>query len=167
MRTLHRVIAFVCALPLIVIAVSGLALHVHLLSSGPPPMTPPAAPMNDAAILQFLQSTLRHARNDVDAPILVVRLNLASASSEITFANPRPQKVSYTASGEKTPNKEISPLHRWLIQLHRGDVLGLPGVWLSIVCGCALLFLIVTGTTLYLRTLRARRSRNRREIFWQ
>lgn len=58
-------------------------------------------------------------------------------------------------------------LHLFLLQLHRGDLFGPVGTWISILCGVALVILSVTGLWVYIDLLRRRLKGDRRGLFWR
>jgi uncharacterized iron-regulated membrane protein len=76
-----------------------------------------------------------------------------------TGRTPKPETDSNEGS---RPGK----LARWMLRLHRGDLLGLPGRWLGLVCGIAMLLLGVSGLTMYLKIYIRRIKLREWRPFW-
>lgn len=57
-------------------------------------------------------------------------------------------------------------LHEWLIRIHRGDRMGRTGMWISSICGLALLVFAITGMWVYLQMFVRRWRMRRRSLFW-
>jgi hypothetical protein len=55
--------------------------------------------------------------------------------------------------------------HRFLLDLHRGAIIGTAGLWISLVCGAVLSILAVTGFVLYLQ-MYLRRRISKPGFFW-
>lgn len=88
---------------------------------------------------------------------------------EVTFATPEPQLLAFdaTTGAASPPPPGLGQLHATLLRIHRGDLIGPTGVWLSIASGLALIGLAVTGLIVYLRMFLARTQINRRAFFWK
>jgi uncharacterized iron-regulated membrane protein len=51
--------------------------------------------------------------------------------------------------------------------IHRGDIIGMPGRWLDLLAGLALIYFSVSGSVMYLTLWRKRASGGRRQLFWK
>ena len=58
-------------------------------------------------------------------------------------------------------------LHLFLLRLHRGDVLGITGNGLDILCGVCLLILGITGLKVFIDLWRRRLKMNKYAPFWK
>jgi hypothetical protein len=90
-----------------------------------------------------------------------------------TIGPPKPHAGSTPTGGLPAGAAPVSPagpppgdLHLFLLQLHRGDLFGPVGTWVSILCGVALVVLSVTGLWVYVDLLRRRLKGDRRGLFW-
>jgi uncharacterized iron-regulated membrane protein len=181
-RAVHRWGGSVVAVFLFVIATSGLALQAHLIAS-PPPSLAPQTPANSAAqplpvgatddAIQMMLATVLTAAQSAQphSAVIAVRLRLQGPQpiGEVTVAAPGPLQLAFDArTGElTTPPPGISKVHDILLRVHRGDVIGQTGVWISIATGLVLIGLAITGTVVYVRMFKARAKINRRGLFWQ
>jgi len=196
LRSVHRAVGILAPVFLFVIALSGLALQVHLIvepppsiappkpggvaSNPPPPITPlkpgeaaaPPPSPSDENIQSLLATVLEAAqRAQPNAPVIAVRLRLQGKQpiGEVTFATPEPQLLAFdaaTGAASQLP-PSLGKLHATLLRIHRGDLIGPTGVWLSIASGLALIGLAITGLMAYLRMFQARTKINRRALFWK
>jgi hypothetical protein len=57
-------------------------------------------------------------------------------------------------------------LHRVIIGLHKGDLLGETGEWIGVICGLALFLLCLSGVIMYFELWRRRLRNGKRALFW-
>lgn len=180
MRNVHRWVGLIAALFLLVIAASGLALQVHLIAEPPPSLapakseTPVALPpgFTDEQIQTMLSVVLEAAqRTQPGAPVIAVRLRKMDnvPIGDVTVAAPEPLQMAFDArTGDPVRTRpQLSRVHDVLLQIHRGDLIGQTGVWLSIASGLILTALAVTGTVVYLNMYRTRVRLKKRPLFWK
>lgn len=72
----------------------------------------------------------------------------------------------YEAGYPRTPMPFQWGAHETWKRLHRGDFFGLTGRWMDLLTGMAILFLAISGITMYLQLYRARARMGRRGVFW-
>ena len=79
--------------------------------------------------------------------------------------DPRTGKVLHPRADarDNSPSRKLS---RLMLELHRGDFLGLPGRWLGLFCGLALLTLALTGCIMYVKLYCQRIRLRRYPPFW-
>lgn len=167
-----------------------LALHGQSFPagvSGPPAgleelLAAGRGPVVDADLHSMLRTTLAatHKSDPSAPPPRVIRLRSYAGKPQgviVTGDEPAQQLVFDTDSGRraglyepgypKTPFPFQWGAHEMWKQLHRGDIFGLTGRWIDLASGLAILFLAVSGTTMYLQVYRARRRTGRRRLFWR
>lgn len=72
----------------------------------------------------------------------------------------------YETGYPRTPMPLQWGVHETVKRMHRGDIFGLPGRWMDLLTGLAILFLTSTGVAMYLQLHRARSKVGRRGLFW-
>jgi hypothetical protein len=171
LRTYHRWIAAGAMLVLTWIAVTGLALMLDLLTEPHFPTPPPQAELPLEAMVAVAAEGARQAAAATASPTEVVgqaqgapRLLAAQASKGATITRvvaepPRRPPGAYLQFRIK--------LHVLLERLHRGNILGLPGQFLSVLGGLSFLFLTVSGVWMYVDLLLKRRRLGRPGLFWK
>jgi hypothetical protein len=73
----------------------------------------------------------------------------------------------YETGYPRTPMPFQWGVHETLKRMHRGDFFGLTGRWMDLLTGIAILFLTVSGITMYLQLYRARGKLGRQGVFWK
>lgn len=56
--------------------------------------------------------------------------------------------------------------HELMKQIHRGDIIGVPGRLMDLFAGLSLIFLSASGLVMYVDLLRRRRLGGRKQLFW-
>lgn len=192
-RQLHRWIAVVMALPLMIVTFSGMwlaiesaGLAVYFARMGPPsgdPLRPGAlTPLDDARLPAMLATTLAAARDDTaHATIKVLRLRDYAGyhqgvivtggeeeSRQLVFNAQSGAKMSLTEPGyPSVPFPFGWQAHEVAKNLHRGDIAGMPGRWLDLLAGAALIYFSVSGLVMYVQLWRKRAAGGRRALFWK
>lgn len=195
-RDAHRAISLAAALPIAWMALSGLALSIdnvtpalrQLLSAAPPKPATPApfdgdfsAPLADAQLPAMLATTLAAYRQDhPDQGIKVLRLRHFSGYDQgvIVAADDASTQLVYNArtGAVMSMHEPGYPVlgfpsgwewHQRLKRIHRGDIFGLGGRWLSLLGGLAMAFLAGSGIVMYARQWRRRAARGDRALFWR
>jgi uncharacterized iron-regulated membrane protein len=192
-RQLHRWFALVMALPLLVVTFSGMwlaiesaGLAVYFARMGPPsgdPLRPGAlTPLDDARVPAMLAATLAAARDDTaHAPIKVLRLRDyagyhqgvvvtggAEESRQLVYNTQTGARMSLTEPGyPPVPFPFGWQAHEVAKNLHRGDIVGMPGRWIDLLAGAALIYFSVSGLVMYVELWRKRAGGGRRALFWK
>lgn len=178
-RRLHRWIGSVALVLLALIAVTGVTLQVEMMQTAAPAppaggggTAPSSASYSDEQVLAMVRTTLAAAhRADPASPPMELSLQLgARPTGTVTLRAATPQRHGFDArtgapiggSGEDGARA----FHLLLLRLHRGDIAGAAGLWISIACGLALLTLCLTGAWVYVDLWRRRAARGERGLFW-
>ena len=197
LRSLHRGIAIVAAVPLLVVSITGTllsfdsfafgiyrSLHRSELVGGfaPPGMVDDqSSPMSADEVPGMLTTTLQAFRRDHPAtPIKVLRLRYFAGVPQgviVTGGADVQQLVYNSHSGRRVgmsgPTYPFAgfplgwQLHETIKRIHRGDILGLPGRLLDVAAGLSLAFLSISGLLMYVDLLRRRRKAGRKGLFWR
>jgi uncharacterized iron-regulated membrane protein len=189
-RTLHRAVAVVAMLFLLVVALSGIvlasssvgvAISQAMHGGKRPGLTADvSAPLTDAELPAMLRQTLTafHARAGA-AQIKVLRLRHFAGMDQgvvvaggddvrqfaFNAADGRPAGIS----GPGYPNTDMP--FGWQIdqlakRIHRGDIIGLSGRCMDLLAGLSLLYLSVSGAVMYVDLWSRRRKMGRHGLFW-
>jgi hypothetical protein len=189
-RELHRAIAIVAALFLIVVVTSGtieaigsfgvLVYRVTHDGKRPGLTADVSAPLADAALPPMLHTTLAAYKADrADQPIRVLRLRSFAGLKQgvVVTGGEDAEQLPYDAttgeaaslSGPSYP--QTGQTFGWQVDqvvkgIHRGDAIGMTGRWMSLLTGFALLFLSISGTIMYFSLWNKRRKSGRFSPFW-
>jgi len=179
MRLLHRWIAPCAVLFLTIIAATGIYMQSETLWSAYHPIPRGAAQALPAGeISHWIDTTLAAAqRSQPQGAIATVSLSMDGnrPRADVIWTAPVSPALSLDP---RTGNRFQSPiadaadqspqrrLSRLMLQLHRGDFLGLPGRWLGLACGIVLLTLGPTGHVLYFKMYCQRIKLRRWSPFW-
>ncbi len=112
-------------------------------------------------------------------PIKVIRLRYFSGMPQgviVTGGEDTAQLVFNAASGRRVsmtePNYPYTGFpfgweeHELVKRIHRGDVFGVPGRLMDVFAGCSLVFLSISGLSMYLDLWRRRKRMGRTGLFW-
>ena len=189
-RTLHRVIAVTSSAFLVIVVVSGTSLAIgslgvtistalhHGVRTGVSEDV--SSPLADAELPGMLHTTLTAWRADnVHTPIKVLRLRYFSGMPQgviVAGGDETRQVVFNAATGRRASETEpgypaTGQTFGWqedqiAKQIHRGDIIGLSGRWMSLLTGLSLVFLIVSGVVMYFDLWNRRRRAGRPGLFW-
>jgi uncharacterized iron-regulated membrane protein len=189
-RALHRTVGAVAVVFLSVLVLSGtflafnaLAININkALAHGKRPglTADVSSPLTDAELPSLLHVTLgAYGRGHPGVPPRVVRLRYFAGMPQgvvITSGPEATQLVFNAATGQ--PASEAEPGYPqtgmpfgWRVgqivkQIHRGDLIGLPGRVVAVLAGASLLYLAVSGVVVYLDLWRRRRKMGRPGLFW-
>lgn len=155
-------------------------------SGGPPPALVKLFADNgtvpDQQLSLLLSTTLAAANraSPHEGPPRVIRLRNYGGMPQgavVTGGETAQQLVFNGQSGEAVglyePGYPRTPMpfqwgaHETWKRMHRGDIFGLTGRWIDLASGLAILFLTISGITMYLQIHRSRRKHNRRGAFWR
>ena len=192
-RQLHRWLSIVMALPLVVVTFSGawlaiesagLALAIRQL--GPQmgdPLRPGAlTPLDDRRLPGMLATTLAAAGPEIAGkPVKVLRLRDYAGYHQgviVTGGEADSRQLIFNAETGKAmaltePGYPPVPFpfgwqaHETAKLIHRGDIFGMPGRWLDLLAGLALVYFSVSGSVMYLTLWRKRARGGRRQLFWK
>jgi uncharacterized iron-regulated membrane protein len=138
--------------------------------------------VSDGRLSAMLQTTLQAARDsEHEAPMpRVIRLRTYGGMAQgvvVTGGQEAEQLVFNANTGHGVssyePGYPLTPMpfqwnaHETWKKLHRGDYFGMSGRVMDLLSGLALLFLTISGITMYLQLYRARRKANRSGLFWK
>ncbi|USX12385.1 PepSY domain-containing protein [Oxalobacteraceae bacterium OTU3CAMAD1] len=172
MRNWHRRLSIYVGALMLLIAISGIALQIEMMlvdrSSlpGEDDGKPIAAAVAEAEIEKLVASTLAGARRQTKGAIIGLDFRFFGPrpSVEVVVAEPEMRKLKLDArTGElfdAEAREDGFDWHRFLLDLHRGAIIGTTGLWISILCGVVLAILSVTGVVMYIQMyLRRRQSK--------
>lgn len=183
MREWHRRLSIFVGVFMFVIACTGVWLQVEELlkagggPGGPPPPPGAAGPgaalpaIDEAQVQALVANVLAGAkRNAPQGRLLGFDLRLAGPQpmAEVVIldpAGPRRQRLD-ARSGEPIGAAESDGLHRLMLELHRGDIVGKSGNWIGLACGAVLAVLSLTGVWLYLQMWRRRSVAKMKGFVW-
>jgi uncharacterized iron-regulated membrane protein len=189
-RSIHRGIAVSASLFLVVVVFSGTFLALGSIGVSYNRMTHPgrpgltadvSRPLADVELPGMLHTALTafHAA-DPRAPIKVLRLRYFAGMPQgivVGGEGENTRQLAFnTATGGRAslsgPNYPVTgqPFGWEADQvgkgIHRGDMFGMTGRWLSLFTGLSLLFLAISGAVMYLDLWIERRRAGRRGLFW-
>jgi uncharacterized iron-regulated membrane protein len=192
-RTLHRSVAVLAALFILIAASSGFVLAIDSLghgfylarqraASGAPKLrfADESSPLADTELPGMLERTVSSFEGThPQTAIRVIRLRYFAgiAQGAIVTGEADPRQLVYDArTGREMSLTEPGypptgqPFgwreHQLMKQIHRGDWLGLPGRALDLLAGLSMLFLALSGVAMYLDLWRRRRRGGRVGFFW-
>lgn len=187
-RKIHRWVSIIAAAYLLNMAATGALLawdewSLRLPGGNLSPAVRLAAanpqPLPDVNLAAAAQTAYRAAQALApDAPMTALRMNVARGVLQgvAEFGGAYPGRITVRAAdgarlsgppGPTTPDAAIA-YHQMLKRLHRGDFIGsFSGRYLSIIAGCCLLFLSISGLVMYGDLLRLRWQRGNRQWFWR
>jgi uncharacterized iron-regulated membrane protein len=189
-RTLHRGGAVIAAAFLTVVALSGTLLAVgsvgvsvnKALQGGKRPglTADVSAPLTDAELPGMLTQTLDgYHRILPDASARVIRLRYFAGMPQGIVVSDEAEARQFAfnaATGKQVslaePNYPITGQpFGWqedqiVKQIHRGDMFGMTGRWLSLLTGLAMLYLAVSGAAIYLDLWGKRAKAGKKALFW-
>jgi len=192
-RTLHRGVAVIAALFVVLATLSGFMLAIDSLGhglfmanlkagSGPPRtrFADVSSPLTNAELPAMLRTTMAAFRaGEPVAPIKVIRLRYFAGMPQgiIVSGNQDVRQLVYNAaSGRRVSMTEPGypatgqPFgwqeHQLMKQIHRGDWLGLPGRGMDLIAGLSLVFLSASGIAMYLDLWVRRRRGGRAGLLW-
>jgi uncharacterized iron-regulated membrane protein len=181
MRPLHRWIGFATAVFLALIAGTGAVLQAQTLWSdyhrSPQQQVAPAT-LPPANIENFLGAALTATRGlaqNESVVYLALRMQDGRPVGEMEVAvGLHERRLSFDArTGEpivepvpKPVGRQEFNLRSFMLQLHRGDIVGVSGNWVSLGCGLSLFALRVTGLIVYTRMFLRRAKSGQRHVFW-
>jgi uncharacterized iron-regulated membrane protein len=172
MRKFHRWVGLLAALFLAVIAGTGVFLQVQRLWAAYHPAASQALLLPAAEMSTLFENTVvaaRRAAPGVELSAVTVRMDGDRPRGEVLLAGPNPRELSIDARrGDALVEAEPAGtnLGDLMLRLHRGDILGLSGYWISLCCGVALFALGITGLMLYTRMGLQRVKSGRRSLLW-
>jgi hypothetical protein len=190
-RSLHRAIAIVASVFLLVVALSGTLLGMDNLGlavyrtvhhgdrSGL--SADVSSPLTDAELHDMLHTTLAAYRSvNPGVPIKVLRLRYFAGMPQgviVTGGDETRQRafnaVTGQAASEYAPGYPVTgqPFgwqeHQIAKQIHRGDFFGLTGRWMDLLTGLSMLFLALSGALMYFDLWAKRRRAGRPGLFWR
>jgi uncharacterized iron-regulated membrane protein len=177
MRSLHRWIAPLAVLFLTIVAATGVYMQGETLwRRYYPPRRVEARPLPSEEIPKWIAAAIDAVRRaHPQCAIAAVSISRDGdrprADVECSQADIPPLSLDALTGRQflssKTDVENRSQyLGRLILQLHRGDLLGLPGRWLGLACGIGLLTLGLTGLIMYLNVYRQRFKLGRWSPFW-
>ena len=189
-RTAHRSVAIAASLFVTVVVFTGAALalndigvsYYRLSHHGQRPgMTSDASkPLADAELAPMLHTTLAAFRKALpDTPVKAVRLRYFAGMPQgvVISGGPSTRQLAFNAAtGRKAPlwakgYPVTGQPFGWQWDqvakgIHRGDFIGLPGRWMSLLTGLSILFLCISGAANYFELWNKRRRAGKLGLFW-
>ena len=194
LRVYHRWVATAAMILLTWVAVTGVALALDVLFVPKfPPTPPPPSPLDGAALPSLARAGLAQAyvatpgarpteveislsmlKGQAWAEVRLVRPGVANAvpPPPLTFVfdpasgQAKTARLAPSRAGPSDYIKFRIALHRLLEKLHRGNIIGRSGQWLSVLTGLSFVFLTVSGVWMYVDMLVRRRRIGKRQPFW-
>jgi uncharacterized iron-regulated membrane protein len=179
MRSLHRWIAPLAALFLIIIAATGVYMQGETLwRAYHPARRAEAQSLPAGEISNWFDLALtaaRRARPESGIAMVSVSMDGSQPRADVVWTQSDVPELSidprtgsqFQSSSTGAADQSLSRrLGRLILELHRGDLLGLPGRWLGFACGIALVLLGVTGLIVYLKIYLRRVNLRRWSPFW-
>jgi uncharacterized iron-regulated membrane protein len=182
-RSGHRAISLAAAVFLMAVAFSGTWLGmestVHtFLAKGPVPEQ--SAPLSDRDVVQMTAATLAAFRQtEPQTPIKVLRVRVFAQMKQgvIVTDGPETRQLVYNTDTGKTmsltepgyPNGGFPfgvQMHENMKHFHSGQMLGLTARWMDLFAGLSLIYLAVSGLTVYFQLWSKRRSAGRGRFVW-
>jgi len=144
----------------------------RLWESYHPAARPAQRPLPEDDLARLLENTIAAARRaapGAELSLVEVRMQGERPRGDLLLAGRNSRELSFDArSGEALV--EAAPaginLGDFMLRRHRGDILGLSGYWISLLCGVALFTLGVTGLMLYAKVFLQRLRSGRRSLVW-
>lgn len=133
----------------------------------------------DADVQKMLQTVRVAARasEPTDAlKWLELRMDGSVPVGIVSFAGAQPRQLKINAlTGAVIGPVPDAPLfergppssHDLFKNLHRGNVIGPVGPWIDLIVGLALLFMVISGLSVYFKMLGPRSDAGRKEWFWR
>jgi uncharacterized iron-regulated membrane protein len=192
-RTLHRWISVIIAAFMLVVACSGTWLAYESLYFGyymehhrPQPGQPirrefPLSPLDAARLPALLAITLQSTHSTLSGePLKVLHLRtyggmsqgvviagLGDDTRQVVFNAVTGRRVSETEPGYPETGFPFGwQAHQIAKGIHRGDVIGLSGRWMDLLCGLALIFFSISGAVMYYDMWKRRRRSGRHALLW-
>lgn len=184
LRTYHRWVSTAAVVLLTWVAVTGVALALDLLFQ--PTFPPPPPPLNERILSDLARSGVAlvyqgapEARPTQIEVSLSMRAGQATAETRLGQTSAPIAVARDTASGQI---RRVAPaergagpsdylkfriaLHKLLEKLHRGNIIGGAGQWLSVLTGFSFVFLTLSGVWMYADLHLRRRRLGKRQMFW-
>jgi uncharacterized iron-regulated membrane protein len=148
-----------------------------LWSAYHPEATPTTQPLLAGAVPEWMNTVLAMAqRTEGEGTIAAIYLRMDNSEPRAQIFWTAPDRVPLLIdpragsvvhpSADESGRSPFRKLTRLMLELHRGDLLGLPGRLLGLLCGIALLTLALTGLMMYLKIYRQRIKLRRWVPFW-
>ena len=182
-RSLHRITSVAAAILLVCVAASGTWLgfesSYHTFTGRPKPAV--IGRLTDDQAIRIARATATIiARANPAFPVRVIRVRNYAGMDQgvvITGGSFTRQLIYDAKTGRETnlsePNYPSSgfPLgmdvHEWVKHFHSGYLFGLPARFLDLFAGLSLIFLSVSGITMYVEMYGKRRKSGRTALFWR
>lgn len=181
-RKIHRWLSIIGVIFFLSVSMTGIWMQGEAIfgedEAAKEAMAEIVSPMSLSAPLPANSATLDNARNAVLArfgnrPIASVDWIIKAPVPAYVFHldGAEPIKVSVNAANAAIIKSEYDG-EDWVMRLHTGEILGDGGKFLGLAWGLALIVMIISGTILYFKMLRARRTgaagkvRGWRRYFW-
>lgn len=179
LRKAHRWVSVAAFVILAWNLVTGIALAIDVLLQPPlPPRYPRTLPKADLPTLAA--SSLAHSatgKSHIRGGEVTIRLSatngliavVGSEASNLVAFDPMTGETRAMPSPPPPLSEYVvqrMELHKLLERLHRGTFLGKAGGWLSLLGGLSLLFLLISGSWMYVDLLVQRARQGKKALFW-
>ena len=140
-----------------------------------------SAPLSDAELPQMWRTVMARYQADMpNVPVRAVRLRYFAGIPQgvvITGSDEAEQLVFNARTGQEMGQYEPGypptgfpfgwHIHQLAKNIHRGDLIGLPGRALSLITGLSLIYLSLSGIVMYWDMWTQRRRTGRHGLFWK
>jgi len=171
MRQWHRWIGICCAVFLLVIGGTGVAIQVlDLAQAKSKPEAPALAPGSPAPVAAGNVVATAAPSADKDADEGEGEGHRHHKHHDTVAAAGDSAQPDAQATSAPKPKKPQSPLRQWshwIKDLHSGVLLGPIGIFVSIVSGLALVFFAGSGMWMYWQMFTRRKAAGRASFFWK
>lgn len=191
-RSVHRAVAVITSIWILVIAVSGtwlaletveIATYVLIHGQRAGLRADVSSPLQDSLLALQIKTTLSaHEAAMPGVPVKVLRLrNFAGMPQGVVVAGngagDAQQWVYNSMTGRSASEWEPGypptgyltgwQLHETIKKIHRGDYFGITGRWFDWVTGLSIIFLAVSGGAMYYSMWIQRRRGGRKALYWK
>jgi hypothetical protein len=181
MRKFHRWITVLIAIPMLFIAITGVASQLVAIYArgglseperrmpGPPPAAPAAKPQA-SALPALIPEAKAHEGEEHEEEASAPAPSTAPTSATIAAPAGPGSPAAGPAAPPAMPRFTPTPAQRmvgYLHHLHSGEEFGPVGTIISILSGCALIFFAISGMWMYLQMFLNRKRMGRKGVFWK
>lgn len=142
-RKLHRIVALIILLPLMIVSVTGVVLLVRNQFEFIQPSAVKSTPVEGSQLLTFESITEQFGKENIEQIIYRPgKDSMAVRLMDATEVQIHPQTGEVLKSAKRRTN--------FLIDLHQGSWLGAFGqLGINVITGLGLIFLIISGIVIY------------------
>jgi uncharacterized iron-regulated membrane protein len=170
MRDWHRRLGALTAVVMFLIALSGIGLQIEMefITPARPLAAPATAGDAQIPVERLVSTALAAAKRQTQGSIadFAVRATDMPPTAEVVVLEPQPRRIRFNALTGEVVQAPATGLHRFLLDFHRGALIGWVGYGLSVACGLVLNFFCISGLVMYLKMFKRRAAGGRQEWLW-